>query len=232
VNRNTIILTPAQAREAVCRDFRQYPPQLLLFSGLIRLVTQGRVKYARDNNRPGLWISTPSRRNMQWKEGRDLSDYMCTILNSAPLEPELMAAVCSRVFQTRAQAVVDENGYPAIHIPTGMETFHCTQCGQCCRILDYHAEVTKEDVARWRSQGRDDVLQWVAGVGTGSPATGYRIWVIPGTSRMAEVCPFLKQVDGQNRWQCAIHDVKPRICRQYPATRKHGLMTGCRGFAV
>ena len=29
---------------------------------------------------------------------------------------------------------------------------------------------------------------------------------------------------------CTIQDVKPGICRQYPSSRKHAVMTGCPGF--
>ncbi|OQY08333.1 MAG: hypothetical protein B6I22_00910 [Desulfobacteraceae bacterium 4572_123] len=43
-------------------------------------------------------------------------------------------------------------------------------------------------------------------------------------------CPFLKKIPSENRRLCAIHDIKPAICRQYPVSRKHALITGCPGF--
>jgi Fe-S-cluster containining protein len=33
----------------------------------------------------------------------------------------------------------------------------------------------------------------------------------------------------RNRYRCTIHDIRPTICRQYPGSRKHARMTGCRG---
>jgi Fe-S-cluster containining protein len=59
----------------------------------------------------------------------------------------------------------------------------------------------------------------------------YRIWMKPGTREFADSCPFLIQSPAEKQhWICRIHDVKPEICRQYPVSRKHGIMTGCRGF--
>jgi Fe-S-cluster containining protein len=52
----------------------------------------------------------------------------------------------------------------------------------------------------------------------------------PGTREFAEACPFLQQKPAENRWICRIHNVKPQICRNYPVSRKHAVMTGCSGF--
>jgi Fe-S-cluster containining protein len=227
---DTIFLTQNQALEAVCRDFRQYPPQRLLFHGLIRLITRDRIKFIKEGNRDGFWISRAGRRNMKWIDDQDLAAYMCEAMGQAEMDMEALCDVCSRVFRTRAESLTGPDGTPGIRIPSGMETFECIQCGRCCRSLDYHTGVTDKDVVRWKSQGRDDILEWVAGIREDGSSTGYRIWITPGTSQVADVCPFLILKEGSNRWQCAIHDVKPGICREYPATRKHGLMTGCKGF--
>ena len=113
-----------------------------------------------------------------------------------------------------------------------MEDFRCRQCGQCCRTLDYHDQLTAEDVASWQACQQTEILDWV-GVfrGEGGQAV-YRMWVKPGTTQLVETCPFLHQVASQNRWECRIHQVKPGICRNYPVSRKHALMTGCPGFGT
>jgi Fe-S-cluster containining protein len=117
-----------------------------------------------------------------------------------------------------------------VRIETGMEDFSCRQCGGCCTSLDYHHELTEEDVAQWERLGRTDILKWVRRIEGEGRHKAYRIWTVPGTTRLADVCPFLKKIPSENRWECLIHDVKPAICRQYPLTRKHGIMTGCPGF--
>jgi Fe-S-cluster containining protein len=169
---------------------------------------------------------------MRWLDGPTLIDYMCGTVANTLWTPNLLAAVCSRVFQNRA--VVDKDphtGSTGIRIRTGMEAFVCRQCGRCCRNLDYHNELTTADVDRWNALGRKDILDWV-GVFTSEAGgqTTYRIWMTPGTRTLAEICPFLKKVPTENRWICSIHEVKPSICRNYPVSRKHGTMTGCPGF--
>jgi Fe-S-cluster containining protein len=46
------------------------------------------------------------------------------------------------------------------------------------------------------------------------------IWLDPETGGLEERCPFLTAT-GPTTTLCAIHDVKPDICRDYP-TLAHG----------
>lgn len=230
-NKETIYLTIDQALEAICIDFRQYDPQMLLFCEIIRLVSGGATTLKRKTHKDGAWIRVAGRRNMRWLDGPELVEYVCEVLASADLNPELLASISSRVFRTRALPAVDpESGSEGIRIESGMETFHCRQCGHCCRSLDYRNEVTAEDVARWQAMGRTDILKWVGVFERDGREATYRIWMIPGTRRLAAKCPFLEKKPSENRWGCRIHDVKPAICRHYPASRKHAIMTGCPGF--
>ncbi len=229
--RKTVFLTPEEALSSICRDLRQYDPQIMLLCQIIRLISGGRIIARRDPNTEGAWISSPDRRNMRRLEGPELVEYACDALEQADEDPELLVSICARVFRERA--FIDEHretGHIGIRVETGMEGFRCRQCGRCCRSLDYRREVTAEDVARWRALGRSDILEWVGVFETSDRGKVYRIWVIPGTTKRAETCPFLYHESSENRWICRIHDVKPAICRQYPFTRKHALMTGCPGF--
>lgn len=159
-------------------------------------------------------------------------EYLCREIKETDLDPQLLASICARVFHSRAWEDRDpQTGRKGVQIETGMEAFSCRQCGQCCMSLDYHNELTSKDVARWEKLGRTDILKWVRVVEGEGGTTEYRIWTIPGTTRLAEVCPFLKEIPSQNRWGCLIHDVKPDICREYPLSRKHAMMTGCVAFA-
>jgi Fe-S-cluster containining protein len=229
--KDSIFLTLNQAAEAICIDFRQYGPQILLFCEVIQLIAGGKTVVRGDRQKNGAWISAAGQKNMQWMDWPDLVEYLGEALDSADLTPELMAPVCARVFQTRAFPAIDsETRQAGVRIETGMEAFSCRQCGRCCRFLNYQSELTAADVQKWQDTGCTEILKWV-GIFKGHDGKKvYRMWVIPGTGKFAEPCPFLKEKSSENRWVCQIHEDKPSICRQYPVTRKHAFMTGCPGF--
>jgi Fe-S-cluster containining protein len=229
--RDSLFLSLPQALEAVRIDLRNYGPQVLLCAGILPLITEGQVTAKADGMQNGAWVSTPGRRHLRWLTGPALVETVCRALAEAHLGPECLAAICARVFQTRAVPHTDPlTGSEGIQVETGMEGFACRQCGRCCQALDYHHEVTPGDMARWREMDRRDILEWV-GVFEGSGRKPeYRLWTIPGTARPAEQCPFLHKYPTAPRWTCRIHDLKPTICRQYPFSRKHARMTGCQGF--
>jgi len=231
VEKDSIFLTIEQAIVAVCLDFRQYEPQVLLFSEIINVLSKGDIIAKREIGKNGIWISMTGQQNMCWLEGSELIDSMCEIISNSKPDPDVLAAVCSRVFQTRA--FLEKNptsGETGLRVLTGMESFSCRQCGKCCQTLDYHNEVTADDVARWQRTGRTDIMDWVGVFQKDGRNAVYRIWIKPGTREFAEVCPFLQKKPHKNQWFCRIHDVKPRICRQYPVSKKHAIMTGCPGF--
>ncbi len=226
-----IFLTIDQALEAICNDFRQYEPQIMLFCVIIRLISDGNTVVMREREKNGAWVSMSGRQNMQWMDGPELVEYVCKTVTTANLDPERLSAVCARVFHSSAfPAAHPETGQAGIRLETGMEDFHCRQCGRCCRSLDYSRELTAQDVAKWQAMGRTDILEWVGVFEGHGHQKAYRIWMIPGTTQPTEKCPFLHKVPSENRWACRIHEVKPAICRQYPASRKHAVMTGCPGF--
>jgi Fe-S-cluster containining protein len=229
--KDSIFLTRDEAIDAVCQDFRQYEPQILLFSEVIRVLSKGDMVVTREMGKEGLWINQTGRRNMRWLEGSELIDTLCDILFKNNPDSVLLSAVCARVFQTTAFPAEDPvTGRSGIRVLTGMEGFQCHQCGRCCRTLDYRNEITNEDVSCWERLGRTDILDWVGVFQRDDRETVYRIWMKPGTREFAETCPFLQKLPAENRWICRIHDVKPWICRQYPVSRKHAVMTGCPGF--
>jgi len=231
VAKQSIFLTTEQAVDAICCDFRQYDPQILLFCGIIRLLFNGDIVVRRDIQKNGTWISRGKDENMRWMDGAKLAEYLCESLIAMNLNPELLTAICARVFQTRVFPVVDpKTGGCGVRIETGMESYVCRQCGRCCMSLDYHDTVTLQDVEKWQALGRADILERVGVYPRPGRKTAYRIWMIPGKNQPAETCPFLEKIPAENRWICRIHDVKPTICRQYPVSRKHAVMTGCPGF--
>ena len=225
---DALFLTVPQALEAIARDFRQYPPQTVLFLNLAPLVTAGDMMVSRDDRRSGLWLQERGRRRRLLKPAQ-LGRLLVERLAVAPPNLETLAAVCAAVFGTEARAGRRDNR-EGVWVDTGMRRFTCRQCGDCCRSLDYHDGLTVKDVRYWQRLGRADILDWVRIYRQADRPTAYRIWVPPGSNRPAATCPWLEEKGGQGLFTCRIHAVKPGICRQYPGSRKHARLTGCPGF--
>ena len=231
MSQNSLFVSAQEAMDAVIADLRRYDPQLMLCCEILRFISGGSLVIRKDSAKAGAWLSRSGRRSMRWYASHQLIDYTCKFLCEADLSLAQLAAVCGRVFQTRAVEKVDRRtGVRGVLIETGMNAFCCRQCGQCCRRLDYHNEIKASDVERWQALGRDDILEWVGTIRRKGEIKAYQIWVAPKTNSFVEGCPFLKFASSTNIWICGIHDCKPDICRQYPTTRKHALMTGCPGF--
>ena len=226
-----LALTPEEAVQAICLDLRRYDTQTMLCAELLKLLSDGTTTVKRDPQRDGVWIQDPRHPKMHYLEDAHLVEYLCTLLHGISLEPHQLAGICRRVFQTPTHIVpLEGTGRVSIHIETGMEDYRCRMCGHCCRHLDYHKEVEATDVTRWQSQGRSDILEWVGITKGDNGQPVYRIWINPGTNQYAQTCPFIKRGPSNNQWVCAIQETKPHICRHYPSTRKHAVMTGCKGF--
>ncbi len=89
----------------------------------------------------------------------------------------------------------------------------CTQCGRCCTNADFMERIgiSAPDVARWKSQGRTDILAMLNDVSG---------WRDPGP------CPFLV-ADGPNRYNCSIYETRPQTCREYPIAVDHMRVVNC-----
>ncbi len=88
----------------------------------------------------------------------------------------------------------------------------CLACGECCKAFGGHLNASRTDLERWRLLGREDILSRVIGRGW--------IWVDPDTKKPEAMCPFLEKTGPENSI-CAIYDIRPDICRDYP-TLAHG----------
>ncbi|HDP24835.1 MAG TPA: YkgJ family cysteine cluster protein [Deltaproteobacteria bacterium] len=104
---------------------------------------------------------------------------------------------------------------------------HCARCGTCC-LADMIAYVTQEDLDRWKSQGRQDILHIIE---TRNAAWMGDHFVSADSGRYLHACPFLR-IQGQT-CACSIYETRPAVCRDYvpgsseicplwQATRKQG----------
>ncbi len=57
VARESVLLSLKEAVEAVCKDFQQYPPQILLFSQVIQELTQAKTIVKREGQKNGVWVT-------------------------------------------------------------------------------------------------------------------------------------------------------------------------------
>jgi Fe-S-cluster containining protein len=232
-DKNTIFLSPGEAVEAIRLDLEQYPPQPILLRRLAQLILGEERILSEDDRRSGLWVKVSAKRGRRLLTYEQLPEYLVGELERKieKLSMKKMAEICACVFQVKANEGASSPGGPeGVVVETGMEDFRCRQCGQCCRFLDYRKELADEDYKLWEELGREDILKKVKVIRKEGEVVGYRIWIDPVTGQVAETCPWLKKDSENNRYLCTIHDVRPRICRQYPGSRKHARMTGCPGF--
>lgn len=83
----------------------------------------------------------------------------------------------------------------------------CLACGECCRAFSWHLKASPRDIERWQRLGRTDVLARVNRLGW--------LWYDPDTGKRLGLCPYLVET-APDKAHCAIHDIKPDICRAYP----------------
>jgi len=79
-----------------------------------------------------------------------------------------------------------------------MKGFECKRCGTCCENIKY-VEITTNDIKRWKSEGRNDII---------SEINGNKF--LPTQGR----CPFLEHTNGLA--VCGIYETRPEACRIYP----------------
>ncbi len=103
----------------------------------------------------------------------------------------------------------------------------CVQCGLCCRVFGDSISPTQENVYRWITEGRNDILCHFSACR--SDGTKVRCDRIPveeigntvsfelfdtDTGQYPVACPFLRRT-GKKRFICSIHSSKPEMCDNY-----------------
>jgi Fe-S-cluster containining protein len=230
--RERLFFTIDQALSAVCHAFAQYPIRFNLLSVIWPTVFGDGAYVLQDGGNRSVWAKIPGAAKLIPSSEADLKQRITSQLKRCPPEPGGLARICSRVFGAPVVAGYgpEPDRSPGIWVETDMTGFACIQCGHCCRTLKFHDGCTLSDYHHWLDLKRTDILDWVGTVRHNGHITACRIWIIPGTNEYAQTCPWLATSPGRDHYICTIHDVRPTICRQYPGSRKHARMTGCRGI--
>jgi len=217
--------------EAVRIAFAQYPSQLNLLRVIWPMVFGDGTYISPDNRRGTVWAKFPGKAKLIPSGEDDLKQHIMDQLNRWPPAANRLAGICSRIFGVPAAPgnSPEPGAVPGIWIDIDMTGFVCLQCGHCCRTLNYRDGCSVSDYQRWQDLGREDILAWVGTIREKGRVTACRIWMLPGTNQFAGECPWLKPMSGRQHYVCSIHDIRPTICRQYPGSRKHARLTGCRG---
>jgi Fe-S-cluster containining protein len=221
-----------QAIEAVRIAFDQYASQMNLLSTLWPMVFGEETYILKDNHSRRVWAKISGTAKPILSSEDDLKQRIVDQLIRLPPSPAHLARICSLVFgaPVRVDTGPEPDLTPGIWVDTDMAGFICTQCGHCCRTLNYHDGCSVSDYRRWQELGRTDILDWVDTTLQNGRVIACRIWMLPGSNQFAQTCPWLKKLPDQGRYICTIYDVRPAICRQYPGSRKHARMTGCGGI--
>lgn len=95
-----------------------------------------------------------------------------------------------------------------------IRTGDCRQCGQCCRRLGWLWVFAGDDTIEWM-QAHDPEITIIPD----EDAQGY-YWV-----SVPYPCKQLIDI-GDGKYSCAMHDKKPRLCKQYPESTDE-LKPGC-----
>lgn len=224
-----LFLTHAQAKAAIRADLSQYAHQKRLYRDLC-LHLLGKHTVAGSAGEDGIWIETGKFGKMRKITWEALRRRLIAAVAVLPPDLSALAGILTRVFDAPAVIGTDDTGrQKGIWLETGMADFNCRRCGRCCRCLDYHDQCSVQDVRRWRLTGRHELIARARPVRKGGRIDHYRIWTSLDGKILRQTCPWLKPTTG-SAMICSIQDHKPEICRQYPGSRKHALMTGCLGF--
>lgn len=94
----------------------------------------------------------------------------------------------------------------------------CNQCGRCCsRYGGGDLSASAEDIERW-AEFRPDIYRYVH---------NGQIWVEPTSGKVLDRCPFLTQVENEEKYVCSIYEQRPEDCRLYPVRIEDMYHDGC-----
>lgn len=95
---------------------------------------------------------------------------------------------------------------------------NCNQCGKCCiNYSDGGLTATQAEIDFWDSC-RPEIYAYVH---------DGKIWMDPITGEQLTRCPWLRQIDGEEKYTCDIYFDRPDDCKHYPITLDQMVKDDC-----
>jgi Fe-S-cluster containining protein len=99
----------------------------------------------------------------------------------------------------------------------------CNQCGKCCtNYSDGGLSALASEIEYWEIF-RPNIFKYVR---------DGKIWMCPESGKQLKRCPWLRQVQGQNKFTCDIYDDRPDDCKHYPVTIDQMIQDECEMLEV
>lgn len=100
----------------------------------------------------------------------------------------------------------------------------CNGCGKCCSYggKGNLGPIEQSQIDIW-SKTKPELLQHTRKETDGT----YRVWINPATGDFYEQCPWLIAGDARYKYHCAIQDIKPKACTNYPMSVLQMLRDDC-----
>lgn len=180
----------------------------------------------------GIWFKAKGAKKEKFIRAFDFKDVAIDLIPEVLVKTNEIAQAYNWTMWVKASLGKGADGENGIWIATEMEKFKCVQCGNCCRNLfdAYSTSVDIDELNRWRSEERWDILRWVSIYELSGETAFGDLWISPNTGDEVSRCPWLRKLPKQEKYKCRIHGTKPAHCRNYPISKKHALTTECKGF--
>jgi Fe-S-cluster containining protein len=99
----------------------------------------------------------------------------------------------------------------------------CNQCGKCCKnYSDGGLCATASEIEFWEIF-RPAIYSYVR---------EGNIWMSPDTGKQLKICPWLRQLPGENKYSCEIYYDRPDDCKHYPVTIEQMVSDECEMLEV
>jgi len=211
---------------------------LALFAKVYGYLTKGQAKPETKHfnksgrEESGIWFKAGGVKKEKFIRAFDFKELAIDLIPKVVSRTHEIARVYEWTKWVKVSPGKGADGEDGIWVETEMEKFHCIQCGNCCRNLSdaYVTSVDKDEIIRWRTEKRWDILRWVSIFESGGETVFGDLWISPNTGDELTRCPWLRKLPRQDKYKCRIQDTKPAHCRNYPKSKKHALTTGCKGF--
>jgi len=108
-----------------------------------------------------------------------------------------------------------------------MKNFNCKRCGKCClesnELPLTEKEVEKIEMFFYKNYPKRHLRNYI----DFSMNEAYS----ENTLNHGLACPFLRKQNGE--YKCIIHDIKPKVCKNFPTSKKHALgYCDCEGVKL